>query len=435
MTNETRLPYATSTPATWKVVPLKYLTRFANGFAFKPEHWRNEGTPILRIENLNGSENFNYSNLQLSDRHRVLQGDLLYSWSGNPGTSFGPFQWRRPGPHYLNQHIYKLFDLNCDKDWLYWTLKAATHWVERELTSGMIGMVHVTKEELGRVPIPIPSIEEQRQIADYLDKETSRIDRFSYANDRLLERLAERRTAAIIDEVSGGGHLQQRRSTLAWLRYVPDSWDEVRVGLLARMGSGHTPSRSRPDWWQECTIPWITTGEVQQVRDDRVEVITETREQISEVGLRNSAAELHPKGTVILCRTASAGYSAVMGVDMATSQDFVTWTCGPRLNPFYLLWCLRAMRQDLLGRLAMGSTHKTIYVPDLQALRIPLPPTLVDQVDIVRRIRANNERVDQVMDRVRRQSKLLAKRRQALITAAVTGQFDVSTASGRGVTE
>ena len=73
----------------------------------------------------------------------------------------------------------------------------------------------------------------------------------------------------------------------------------------------------------------------------------ETRECISEIGLENSAAEIHPKGTVVLCRTAaSAGYSAVMGKDMATSQDFVTWTCGPELDPFYLLWCLRVMRSD-----------------------------------------------------------------------------------------
>jgi type I restriction enzyme S subunit len=195
------------------------------------------------------------------------------------------------------------------------------------------------------------------------------------------------------------------------------------------MGSGHTPSRTREDWWRDCTIPWITTGEVAQVRDDRVEEIYQTREMISEVGLANSAAELCPKRTVVLCRTASAGYSAVMGSAMATSQDFVTWQCGPKLDPFYLLWCLRAMRGDLLGRLAMGSTHKTIYVPDLQMLRIPLPP-IAEQRDIVESIRQANSRIDVAVDAIRRQIELLAERRQALITAAVTGQFDVTTARG-----
>lgn len=170
------------------------------------------------------------------------------------------------------------------------------------------------------------------------------------------------------------------------------------------------------------------------MRDDRREDLFETREKISKLGLANSAAELHPAGTVALCRTASAGYSAVMGTAMATSQDFVTWKCGPRLDPYYLLWCLRAMRADLLGRLAMGSTHKTIYVPDLQMLRIPLPP-LDEQRKIVKRIREHNAKIDRLADVVKHQSSLLAERRQALITAAVTGQIDVSTASGRGIEE
>ena len=107
------------------------------------------------------------------------------------------------------------------------------------------------------------------------------------------------------------------------------------------------------------------------MRSDRIEVIKETRERVSELGVANSSAEIHPAGTVVLCRTASAGYSAIMGTNMATSQDFATWTCDPLLRPRFLLLCLRVMRQDLLGRLAMGSTHKTIYMPDIEALRIP----------------------------------------------------------------
>lgn len=284
------------------------------------------------------------------------------------------------------------------------------------------------------IELPLPPLEEQRRIADFLDAEIGRIDNLASVLQRELDLLAERRSTGVVAAVSGSTHKDRRTSTLAWLESLPSSWQEVRVGLLAQMGSGHTPSRSHPEWWTDCSISWITTGEVRQVREDRIEDLYETREKISELGLANSAAELHPRGTVFLCRTASAGYSGVMGLDMATSQDFVTWTCGPRLFPYFLLWCLRAMRPDLLGRLAMGSTHKTIYVPDLQMLRIPLPP-IEEQERIVRTIRRQNARVDELTDHVRRQQELLRERRQALITAAVTGQFDVSTASGRNVTE
>jgi type I restriction enzyme S subunit len=194
----------------------------------------------------------------------------------------------------------------------------------------------------------------------------------------------------------------------------------VKIKHVARLGTGHTPSRSHPQYWEDCTIPWITTGEIQQVRDDRAEVITETRERISEVGLANSAAELRPAGTVVLCRTASAGYSAIMGAEMATSQDFATWTCSDRLLPRYLLMCLRAMRGDLLGRLAFGSTHKTIYMPDIQALQIPLP-TVEEQHHVLAAIDKRTSVIDAVSNLLRHQLHLLAEHRQAMITAVVSG--------------
>ncbi|WP_333733128.1 restriction endonuclease subunit S [Streptomyces sp. IBSBF 3010] len=297
-----------------------------------------------------------------------------------------------------------------------------------------MGVPHLFQRDIKRFQLPLPPLDEQRRIADFLDAETARIDALLNSQQRLLSLLADRRAASVVCAVSGGHHTDRRPAKLPWLRTLPSHWKEARVGLLAQMGSGHTPSRSHPEWWVDCTIPWITTGEVKQIRSDRIDDLHLTREKISEVGLANSSAELHPKGTVFLCRTASAGYSGVMGTDMATSQDFVTWTCGPLLNPYFLLWCLRAMRPDLLGRLAMGSTHKTIYVPDLQMLRVPLPP-LAEQTKVVESIRRENHRVDVLTDKVRRQGELLAERRQALITAAVTGQFDVSTASGRNVTD
>jgi type I restriction enzyme S subunit len=280
--------------------------------------------------------------------------------------------------------------------------------------------------------IPVPPLQEQCRIADFLDAETARIDSFFVVQRQARTVLLEHRAANVFSAVTGNGIDERVPSRLAWVDTLPAPWQSIKLGHIARMGSGHTPSRSHAEWWENCTIPWITTGEVSQVRDDRREVLTETRESISEIGMANSAAELHPKGTVALCRTASAGYSAVMGEDMATSQDFVTWTCGPQLDPFYLLWCLRAMRTDLLGRLAMGSTHKTIYVPDLQALRIPLPP-LADQRRIVTDIRASNATIDAAVDALDRQAALLAERRRALVTAATTGEIDVTTAGGIAV--
>ncbi|MFJ2805086.1 restriction endonuclease subunit S [Kitasatospora sp. NPDC087271] len=179
-------------------------------------------------------------------------------------------------------------------------------------------------------------------------------------------------------------------------------WPTVPIRFVARLGTGHTPSRTVPAYWETCTIPWITLADVWQLRSGAVNVILETKEKISYLGLANSAAVRHRAGTVILSRTASVGFSAIMGTDMATTQDFVTWTCGPDLEPRFLLHALRAMSPDL-KRVAAGSTHKTIYMPDIEQLRVPLPP-----VDEQRRIADFLDSETAYLDKLRdlRQSQL-----------------------------
>jgi type I restriction enzyme, S subunit len=275
---------------------------------------------------------------------------------------------------------------------------------------GNVRTPRINVEDFGEITIALPTVDEQRVIADFLDAETSRIDAFIDRKRRMIALLEERRVA-----INAGG-------------VQHPEWPRVKLTLLAQLGSGHTPSRDRPEWWENPTIPWITTGDVLQMRGDRIEYLEETKLAISELGLANSAAELHPAGTVVLSRTASVGFSAIMAHPMATSQDFATWTCGPRLRARFLLLCLRAMRAELLGRLAMGSTHKTIYMPEIEAIRVPLPP-LAEQDRVVEETWARLRPIDAAVTTVERQLDLLREHRQALITAAVTGELDVAKAA------
>lgn len=162
------------------------------------------------------------------------------------------------------------------------------------------------------------------------------------------------------------------RTSLGWAPEIPDHWEVVPLNAVAKMGTGHTPDRSKPEYWENCTIPWVTLTDASR-HGDSITPMTDTNQHISEQGMQNSAATLHPAGTVFLSRTASVGHSAIMGAPMATTQDFATWQCGARINPRYLLLVLRAMKPEW-ERLAYGSTHKTIYMPDVESLRVTLPP-------------------------------------------------------------
>lgn len=311
----------------------------------------------------------------------------------------------------------------------YWYLlnsPVARRHYERAATTTS-GLRNLTGGLIGEVPVPIADGSHQSRIADFLDRECERIEALRESARRLGLRRRELAIAVTRDEISGAGVPGPRRAPgLGWLDPLPEDWPVLQIRWVARTGTGHTPSRSHEKYWipDECSIPWFTLADVWQIRDDHLETVADTAEMISPVGIDNSAAELHPAGTVLLSRTASIGFSAVMGRDMAVSQDFMTWTCGERLDPYFLLYALRSMRPELL-RLMAGSTHKTIYMPDLHALRIPLPP-IDDQRSIVERIRARVSSTVRLGELDERLDARLSDYRDALIAEAVTGQLDVT---------
>ncbi|MFI6827544.1 restriction endonuclease subunit S [Kribbella sp. NPDC050241] len=137
---------------------------------------------------------------------------------------------------------------------------------------------------------------------------------------------------------------------------------------LARLESGHTPSRSKSHYWGG-EIPWIG---IRDATGNHGKVISETLDNVTQEGIENSSARLLPQGTVCLSRTASVGYVVEMGRPMATSQDFVNWVCGPELNPGYLRYVLM-LEQESVRRFAHGTTHQTMYYPEAKALNVLVP--------------------------------------------------------------
>jgi type I restriction enzyme S subunit len=154
-------------------------------------------------------------------------------------------------------------------------------------------------------------------------------------------------------------------------------WRWSPLSSIARLESGHTPSRKHPEYWGGA-IPWIS---IQDAREAHGRRIDSTLEHTNDVGIANSSARILPKDTVCLSRTASVGYVVVMGRPMATSQDFVNWVCTDQLSPDFLKYVFLAEGKDLL-RFASGSVHQTIYFPAAKAFHI-CHPSAAEQGRIV----------------------------------------------------
>ena len=172
------------------------LCKLQNGRAFKPEEWSEEGTPIVRIQNLNDeTKPFNYCNFDVEKRFWINSGDLLFSWSGTPGTSFGAFFWNR-GKGFLNQHIFRV-DVKeelVDKHYLRYALNSLIVKIIDQAHGG-VGLKHITKAKLEEVQIPLPSLAEQRRIASILDQ----ADELRQKRQQAIEKLDQLLQATFID--------------------------------------------------------------------------------------------------------------------------------------------------------------------------------------------------------------------------------------------
>ncbi|MEU6005941.1 restriction endonuclease subunit S [Streptomyces sp. NPDC047453] len=277
--------------------------------------------------------------------------------------------------------------------------------------------------DLLSIVAPLVSAEEQRVIADYLDRETARIDTLIEEQQRLIEMLRERRLALRVNvALHGTAPAEEVESPLPWAKTLPAAWRVVPLTSVAALESGHTPSRSREDWWRDCYIPWVSLHDVGMMRG--VKYLHDTTQHISDAGISNSSARLLPARTVVLSRDATVGRTAIMGVPMATSQHFAAWVCGPDLDPEYLWVLFGDAMQPFFDSFQNGSTIRTIGMGDLKAFRIPLPP-LDEQRRIVEYLDEETAKIDSLIAETERFVQLSKERRSALITAAVTGQIDV----------
>lgn len=228
-----------------------------------------------------------------------------------------------------------------------------------------------------KLKIPLPPLPEQQRIAEILGRADALRARRRSALAQ-LDTLAQYIFLEMFGEPLDGPPIDTR----AIRTRTPTGCTWELLTDVARLATGHTPDRENSRYWNG-EIPWITLTDI-RVLDGAV--ATATLQNVTPLGIENSPAVLLPKGTVCFSRTASVGFVTVMGREMATSQDFMNWVCGPRLDPTYLMWALIMSRKRLLA-LSSGSTHRTIYMRVVEQFRVLVPPIEV-QRDFAKRVEA-----------------------------------------------
>ncbi|MDQ2639401.1 MAG: restriction endonuclease subunit S [Pseudomonadota bacterium] len=156
-------------PEGWRMRTVADVCHFQNGTGFGPEDWDDHGLPIIRIQNLNGGDRFDYYSGTPEEKWIVRPGQLLFAWAGTRGVSFGPKVWRGP-EGVLNQHIFKVEPKGeVDSKWLHLVLRHVTDRIERRAHGFKATLLHVKKSDIEAQPIPVPPLDQQRRIATILE--------------------------------------------------------------------------------------------------------------------------------------------------------------------------------------------------------------------------------------------------------------------------
>ncbi|WP_078489075.1 restriction endonuclease subunit S [Streptomyces sp. Mg1] len=388
--------------------------------ALTAAEYQPQGFTFLSTPNIKGREidfdNVNYITefrYQESPELKLREGDVLLAKDGNTLGIVNLVKYL-PRPATVNGSIAVIRPTGIDGAFLRYVLASRVTQAAINMLKGGMGVPHLFQWDINRLPVPVPPLEEQRRIADFLDVETARIDRLTQLRSRQAG-LLEERFGLALDKAFENATYEPTR--LKYLLAV-----KPRYGVLVPQ-------------YSDSGVRFIRVNDLLDLAG-RADSLAKIPDELSS----QYARTVTRPGDVLLSVVGTMGRSAVVPPQLAganVARAVASLRTRHEVSPELLATWLTTpsfLRQasDVTGS---DTAQPTLGMEDLSNFRLSWP---VDErgrdelLLVTSTIRRHQRELTGVLEVQRR---VLTERRQALITAAVTGQFDVSTASGRNVTD
>lgn len=445
-------------PQGWAEIEAGNVLNLVNGFAFKPSDWGKSGLPIIRIQNLNNPKaSFNYCDRVLPEKIRVRKGDLLFAWSGTPGTSFGAHIWNG-GDAWLNQHIFRV-EFNSklfDKAFLRHAINQNLNQYISEAHGGA-GLAHITKGMFEVSMLTVAPLAEQRRIVAKLEKLLAQVNACQQRLEKIPAILKRFRQSVLTAACSGrltekwrNEHLsacdaddilrsvQKRRESLAHTGRERQEIDEIyarddeegdseplpmgwRFAFLNKLADSFdygTSSKSQPTG----RVPVLRMGNIQGGRIDWSNLVyTSDHDEIAKYALKGK--------TVLFNRTNSpelVGKTAIYMEERPAifAGYLIRIKAVPELDPEYLNSCLNtpAAREFCQQVKTDGVSQSNINAQKLGTFEVPFCPP-EEQREIVRRINALFAFADRIESRYAAAKKQVNGLTQSILAKAFDGEL------------
>jgi len=416
-------------PQSWDVLSVKRLTPVQRGASPRPiedpRYFDDEGYYAwVRIADVTRNHHYLMETTQkLSDLGKSLSvplepGSLFLSIAGSVG---------KPMITKIKACIHDGFvyfpQLEIEPEFLYYIFESGQPY----LGLGKLGtQLNLNTDTVGDIKIGVPSLTEQKQIADFLDWKTGQIDGLIAKKKQLIEKLKEKRLALITQAVTKGLNPDApiRDSGIPWLGEVPEHWEILPIKFSLSIPITDGPHET-PEILDE-GIPFLSA---EAVKNDCLD-FNKKRGYISQEDHDRFSMKYHPRRGDIYMVKSGATTGNVARVE--TEEVFNIWSPLAALRPMkekaitdFIFYFMKSKSFFYSVELAWSyGTQQNIGMGVIENLKMALPP-IDEQREISKHIKIETLFIDKMIDACSKTIDRLTEYRTALITAATTGKIDV----------
>ena len=304
-------------------------------------------------------------------------------------------------------------------NFLFWAIQSDSFINDVDSSTYGSKMPRASWEYMKNIKLPFPeSIEEQTQIADFLDKKVAQLDKVKSLLEEQIKTLEDYRQSLIYETVTKGldKTVPLKDSGVDWIGQIPEGWGTGKIKYYAEISAGSTPDRTNELFWNG-DIPWMASGEVNQG------VVTHTAEKITKLGLRNTSTKLLSKGTVMLALNGQGktkGTAAILNIETASNQSLASFDVNNEVvNGYYLYYYFVSNYSNIRG--LKGEDRDGLNLKLVSNIEIPLP-NIDEQLKIADFLDKKTEQINQMIAIKKEQIENINKQLQTLIYDYVTGK-------------
>jgi len=273
-------------------------------------------------------------------------------------------------------------------------------------------------DELGQILFPLPPKDEQKAIADFLDKKLDSINSYILKQKELIELLKEKKSSLINRAVTRGldSSVEYKQSGIEWLGEIPKHWEVKKLKyVLKKNFIGWTPSSSKPEFFLGNNI-WVTIADMKEKK------ISDSKNKITNEAIKISNIQKVKKGTLLFSFKLSIGKVGIANTNLYTNEGILAIENDESICIDYLYYTMPIFTVKNANENIYGAKLLNQFLINNSTTLIP---SLEEQKQIVNYIEKESKKIDDVISNIEDELKLLDEYKQSIISSAVTGKIKV----------